>query len=488
MERERFLDLLGLWTQGSGPLYQQLASALRQAIAATEIPAETRLPAERLCAKWLGLSRSTVVAAYRVLAEEGWAESRHGSGTWVKELTPQRSSQHRSAQLSLLARGPVYDAFLAEQVQQVDLATGAVFWPERLPAEAYLPTRAELAALGSEYGYLPQGYGPLRRAIARYYELQGVPTSPEQILITTGAQQAIVLVAACFLQRGDALLIESPTYFGAIDAFRSLGLRLQSVPVTRAGLNLERLQQRLQAGGAEWLYLIPTLHNPTATSLTEGQRRSVVQMAEQWGVTIIEDLTMADLMLTDQRPAPLAAYAPNGPIISLGSLSKIIWGGLRVGWVRASAGTIARLARFKAIQDRGSPILNQIIATHLFANLPAVLQLRRQELQQGLTCMEAHLSQWLPTWHWDHPVGGLFLWVQLPEGDANELAQLAVRAGVLVTSGSSLSVDEDHTQYLRLAYIRPPQEITRGLERLRLAWREYAYKRVRYHLVPQILV
>jgi DNA-binding transcriptional MocR family regulator len=357
-----------------------------------------------------------------------------------------------------------------------------------IQAAAYLPTSADVAELGSEYGYLLQGYLPLRRRIAHYYDQLGIATSPEQILITTGAQQAIALVASCFLQRGDPLLVESPTYFGAIDAFRSLGLRLQSVPVTREGLNLERLLQRLQAGAAEWLYLIPTFHNPTATSLTEEQRLSVVQAAEQWGTTIIEDLTMADLALTDRTPPPLAAYSSGDQIISIGSLSKIIWGGLRVGWVRASAAIIARLTRFKAIQDRGSPTLNQVTATHLFADLQLVVQQRREELQRGLTCMEEHLRQWLPTWQWAHPAGSLFIWAQLPEGDASELAQIAARAGVLVTPGSLLSVDEDHLDYLRLAYVRPLEEITTGLERLRLAWEEYSRKMVRYHLVPPIIV
>jgi DNA-binding transcriptional MocR family regulator len=164
--------------------------------------------------------------------------------------------------------------------------------------------------------------------------------------------------------------------------------RLQSVPVTREGLNL----QRLQAGAAEWLYLIPTFHNPTATSLTEEQRRTVVRAAEQCGTTIIEDLTMGDLALTDTTPQPLAAYSSGDQIISIGSLSKIVWGGLRVGWVRASAGTIARLTRFKAIQDRGSPTLNQVTAAHLFADLQAVILQRRQELQKGLACMEEHLG------------------------------------------------------------------------------------------------
>ena len=488
MDREQLIALLGVWSQGKGPLYQQLADALRRAIEHAEIPAQTRLPAERILAQWLGMSRSTVVAAYRLLAEKGWVVGRHGSGTWVKALTPQHSAQQRNAQMHTLARSPIYDAFLAEQVSQIDFATGAVPWPEGSTAEKYLPTGAEITALGGDYGYLPQGYFPLRSAIARMYAQRGVPTTPEQIIITTGAQQAITLISACFLQKGDPLLIESPTFFGAIDAFRSQGLRLHSVPVAQDGLDVARLQQRMQAGAAQWLYLIPTLHNPTGTSLSDAQRRDVVHTAAQQGCTIIEDLSMADLLLAPEMPPPLAAYAPEGAILSIGSLSKIIWGGLRVGWVRASVAMIERLARFKAIQDLGSPTLNQVMATHIFADLTTLLAQRHQQLRERQTCMEAYLAQWLPTWQWRHPVGGLFIWARLPAGDARELAQIAARHEVLVTPGSLLSVDETHIDYLRLAYIRPPAELVDGLSRLRLAWEEYSQKMgTRLHL-PQVIV
>lgn len=465
--------VLGLWTQGKGPLYQRLAQALRQAIHTTALRANTRLPAERTLARELGISRNTVVAAYHVLEEAGLLERRAGSGTWICALPPQQAAQLRAAQTSPLGHGPVFDAFLAEQVEPIDLATGAVAWPAALPVQPYLPTAEDLSPMLEGYGYAPQGYQPLRQAIAHTFAQQGIPTSADQILVTTGAQQAILLMASCFLQRGDAILIESPTFFGALDAFRSLGLRCRSVPVDANGLQMEVLQRQVASGQAQWLYLAPTVHNPTGTSLSLTQRRALVRLAQEYGVTIIEDLTMADLHWTTPTLPPLAIHAPQGDVISIGSLSKVVWGGMRIGWIRASTEVIARLARFKAIQDLGSPLLSQVMAVRLLRDWDAFLTQRRQELQQHLAIMEEHVGRWLDTWTWQTPMGGLFLWLQLPQGDARELAQEALHHGVLVTPGPTLSVDEQHSRYVRLSYIRSPEEIIAGLQCLHEAWHCY---------------
>jgi DNA-binding transcriptional MocR family regulator len=468
--QEPIASVLGLWTQEKGPLYRRLAQALRQAIHTTEIPANTRLPAERALARELGISRNTVVAAYNELERAGLIERRHGSGTWVCSLMPQQTAELRAAQTKPLGRGPVFDAFLADHVDPIDLATGAVAWPTGLPVQPYLPTAEELSPVMEAYGYVPHGYQPLRQAIARSFTQRGIPTSADQVLVTTGAQQAILLIASCFLQRGDSILIESPTFFGALDAFRSLGLRCRAVPVDADGLHIERLQQQMASGLAQWLYLAPTIHNPTGTSLSIMQRHMLVRLAEQYGVTIIEDLTMADLRWTTSTLPPLATYAPQSSIISIGSLSKVVWGGMRIGWIRASSELISRLARFKAIQDLGSPLLSQVMAVRLLNDLATFSTHRRQELQRNLAIMEEYITHWLGSWTWKQPTGGLFLWLKLPRGDTRELAQEALHHGVLITPGPTLSVDEQHTQYVRLSYIRSPEEIIIGLERLREAW------------------
>jgi DNA-binding transcriptional MocR family regulator len=466
-------QILGLWTQEKGPLYHRLATALRRAIETTALAAHTRLPAERLLAQELSISRNTVVAAYQELEADGWVERRHGSGTWICPLTRQHSAHIRNEQTSLLARSTSYDAFLAEQVEQIDLATGAVAWPQGIPLQPYLPTSDALTPLISEYGYVPQGFLPLRQAVAHYFIQRGIPTTADQILITTGAQQAIHLLASCFLQRGDTVYLETPTFYGQLDAFRALGLRCSAISVHQEGIHMQQLRQQMSSGTANWLFIQPTLQNPTGTDLALTARQQLIQWAIEYGVTVVEDLTMADLRWANPPLPPLAALAPDGPLISLGSLSKSVWGGMRVGWMRAPAEIIARLARFKSIHDLGSSILPQVMAVTLLNNLDTFLAQRIRELHTRQSCMEEYLTQHLPDWQWHHPGGGLFLWVQLPQGNARDFAQEALRHTVLITQGPMLSVNDEYIRHIRLSHICEIDELLSGLTRLAQAWHHY---------------
>ncbi|GLV54005.1 GntR family transcriptional regulator [Dictyobacter sp. S3.2.2.5] len=472
MQRD-ILSVLGLWTQDKGPLYQRLATALRRAIETTALQAHTRLPAERVLARKLGVSRTTVVAAYQALEAEGWIERRHGSGTRVCQVPASHSARVRELQTSLLAHGMVYDAFLAEQIEQIDLATGAVAWPQGISLQPYLPTADTLAPLVQDYGYIPRGFLPLRQAIAHYFRQRGVPTTADQILVTTGAQQAIQLLASCCLQHGDVVHLETPTFFGLLDVVRSLGLRCVALPVTQDGLDMLQLRQQIISGAASWLFLQPTLHNPTGSDLSLSQRRSLLQWASEYGVTVVEDLTMADLRWAGSPLAPLAALNPERTVITLGSLSKSVWGGMRIGWVRAPVEMIARLARFKTVQDLGSSLLAQVMATALLNDLDTFLVQRLHELRERQAYMETYLRHHLPDWQWHHPSGGLFLWVQLPTGEARDFTQEALRHDVLITPGPMLSVNEEYTRYIRLSYICEPAQLLVGLTRLEQAWKCY---------------
>lgn len=236
---------------------------------------------------------------------------------------------------------------------------------------------------------------------------------------------------------------------------------------------MKQMRQQLASHTANWLFVQPTLHNPTGTDLAMVLRQSLVELAIEHGVTVVEDLTMADLRRAHPPLAPLAALAPDGAIISLGSLSKSVWGGMRIGWIRASTETIARLARFKSIYDLGSSLLPQVMAVSLLNNLDIFLKQRLQELQTRQDCMESYLADRLPTWQWQHPGGGLFLWVQLPTGNARDFAQEALRHDVLITHGPMLSVNDEYIRHVRLSFICEPTELLTGLQRLEQAWHHY---------------
>ena len=472
MDPHQIVQLLGPWAEQKGPLYERIARALEQAMRTGELPPETRLPAERWLAQSLGVSRSTIVAAYALLQERGWVTSKRGSGTQVCAFSPKRSLRLRQKQLNPLAHGPTIDSYLSEQREAIDLSTGAPAWPTGFDAELCVPMPDEIAPSLEEYGYVPQGLPQLRQAIAEHYTSSGLRTRPEQILVTTGAQQAITLLATLLLQRGDTVIIENPTFYGAIDAFRAAGAHLAAVPFEASGLDLQRLGELLSARGSQCLYL-STFHNPTGNALSDLQRRQLVEMAQEVNLPLIEDLTLANVVLEKEPPPPLAAYAQEGAVITIGSLSKIFWAGLRVGWIRGTVPLIERLARLKAVSDLGSSMISQLIAIRLMPYLEQVKQLRRQELTPRRDLLLELLQSRVPSWNWQRPKGGLFVWVHLPEGDVRDLAQEALHGGVIVLPGTTLSVDGTHTAWLRLPIFLPPDRLQRGLERLIAAWERY---------------
>jgi DNA-binding transcriptional MocR family regulator len=198
-----------------------------------------------------------------------------------------------------------------------------------------------------------------------------------------------------------------------------------------------------------------------------------VKMAQEVNLPLIEDLTLANIVLEKEPPPPLAAYAQEGAVITIGSLSKIFWAGLRVGWIRGPVPLIERLVRLKAVTDLGSSMISQLIAIQLMPYLEQVKHLRRQELTSRRDLLLELLQNGMPLWSWQRPRGGLFVWVHLPEGDARELAQEALHGGVMMLPGTTLSVDGTHTTWLRLPIFLPPDRLQRGMERLSSAWERY---------------
>jgi DNA-binding transcriptional MocR family regulator len=366
------------------------------------------------------------------------------------------------------------DAYLSDHLEAIDLSAGAPAWPTGFAAEECALLPHQIAASLAQYGYVPQGLPELRQAIAEHYTQAGLRTRPEHILVTSGAQQAIGLLATLLLQRGDTVILENPTFFGAIDAFRAAGARLSGVANDASGLDLQRMSELISAREAQCLYLIPTYHNPTGNTLTEMQRRQLVKWAQEGNIPLIEDLTMANNALEGKPPPPMATYAQDGGVITIGSLSKLFWAGLRVGWIRGSVPLIERLARLKALTDLGSSMMSQLIATRLLPAVEHVRHLRRQELTPRRDLLLDLLEQRVPSWSWRRPKGGLFAWVRLPAGDARDLAQEALQRGVIVTPGITLSVDGTHTAWLRIPFLLPPDRLRPGVERLIDAWEHHA--------------
>jgi DNA-binding transcriptional MocR family regulator len=466
-------DLLGRWPAADGPLYRLLAARIGRLADTGELPPAIRLPPERALATALAVSRNTVALAYQVLRDDGMAESRQGSGTRLMPHLITPAAAHR-------ANG--YFAGMLGDAVAIDLSVGAVdcapVVAEALQSPRDVLGERELARLTVGTGYLPFGLAQLRTAIASMLTTAHcVPTSAGEVLVTTGAQQALGLLVQSEVTAGQAVVTEDPTFPGFLDVVQRAGGRLVGVPPG----DVARIADAVAAHRPALVYLIPSFHNPTGALLPAAARLDIVELARRHpDVTFIDDLAIAELPLgggqlgggqlgEGQPPPPLAALAPRLPnVVTVGSFSKSYWGGLRTGWVRAPEGIIARLAAAKAAADLGSPPFQQaVVATLVRDRHDEILKYRADWARERYGAMASALSRLLPSWEWAPPAGGLTIWARLPgDADSSAFAQAALRRGVAVVPGRLLSVSSRRTPWLRLAFVRPPAELAAAVQTL----------------------
>jgi len=452
-------ERLGRWSSGRGPLPALLSARLRQLIDAGELAPGERLPPDRAFASALSVGRSTVVAAYDLLRHEGRITRRRGSGTHVTGAARAGSRQTTAAPLFLHLLEPRDDVIV--------LACAAPDTPPPELADAYRRILPGLAAIAGDIGYHPTGLAALRRAIAESYARRGVPTDADRILITNGAQQALSLLARAFIAPGDRVLVEAPTYQGALEAFREQAAVLCGMPI-----GLDGIDQVVRQYRPALAYVISSFHNPTGSVLSPLARQRLADTVASAGVPLIDDEVTADLGFPgEQAPPPLAAYADT--VISIGSLSKIVWAGIRIGWVRAPGPVIARLARLLAVHDLGGNIPAQLAAAYLFPRLEPLRHRSAAERKARHDHLRAELAEHLPDWQAPPVRGGQTLWVRLPHGDATSFAQAALRHRVAVLAGSGLDVTGQSGQYLRVPFLAEPAQLTDAVRRLAVAWQGY---------------
>ena len=462
---------LGHWTSGPGPLYRRLAQALRAVIERGDLPAGARLAPERPLAEALQVSRTTVVLAYDQLRTAGLVESRQGSGTFVarRASPPARRAPREEAGHSFLVDA-VTRAAAEEPADTVSFLGACLPAARDVLENAWEEARHDVARLADGAGYSPQGLPALRQAVAAWFGRRGVPTTPDEVLITSGAQQAIDLAARLLVGEGDAVVIEDPTYTGAIDAFTLVRARPRSLPVGPMGADVEALQRLVSEATPALVYLVPTFHNPTGTVLPESGRREVAHLAETSGTTILEDESLVDLSFGTEPPPPIAAFAPQAPVLTVGSLSKLFWGGLRVGWVRAPRPLVVRLTRLKVAADLSGSAVSQALAKRLLPLRDAVARQRRRESAARLDHLSALLRERLPEWAFARPEGGLTVWVRLPSPVAEELARVAVRHGVSIVPGPVHSPSGGCRDHVRLPFVMEADLMAEGVARLARAW------------------
>lgn len=450
------VPLLGDWPSFGtrGPLYNRLAAALRSLILDARIPLGVRMPAERPLASALSVSRTTISAAYSLLREEGFIESRRGGGSW-STLPAGRGR-----------RGAPWGPAIPEGSEWLDLAVAAPPGDEKIMV-ALASASALLPRYLTDHGYDSRGVAILREAVAERYASRGLPTSPEQIFITSGAQQAIDLTVRALAEPLDPVLIESPTYPGALDVLTRNHSRVIAVgisdSVTALGTAIRQVLPRLA-------YLIPDFHNPTGRLLDSASRAFVVEAAEASGSRLVVDETFVELGLDNSDlPPPLASYGRGDTVISVGSMSKAFWGGLRIGWVRADRTIVAHLVQARATLDMASPILGQLLAAQLLSNPSDLLNSRREMLRIQRDALIAALGTHLPGWQFQVPPGGLSLWANLGEPISTALVTAAESYQLRLAAGPRFGSAGTLENFIRLPFSLPPKDLALAVERLERA-------------------
>jgi DNA-binding transcriptional MocR family regulator len=452
------------WRQRPGPRYQRLAAALLDAVESRVLREGTRVPAERTLAAAVGVSRGTVVASFDHLVAAGVLRRRQGAGTYVVGRPSWAARPADSSIAALLLRRVAGDR------ETTDLSISSPGDLGHLPPVDLNDTWSSLDGHGLDPSGLPQ----LRVEVARHLsEHQQLPTEPGQIVITAGAQEALWLLSRALAPRSGSLVTTCPTYPGLAGAFSSTRRSIVAVGTDAAGAEPSSIERASRAPGT-LVYLMPTGHNPTGTVMTTMRRQAVAAIADAGRATIIEDLTLADLVL-DNGPPPQPLAALSTRVIAIGSASKLLWGGLRVGWIRAPEPLRTAVITQKAAVSLATAAVGQALTAQLLAAIgPDWLAAHRSALARRRDHLADMLAARLPAWRIQKPPAGLSLWAELPLDSADAFAHVAARHRVTIAPGSAACVDSRHHHYIRLSFADQLDILDLAAERLAAAWETYA--------------
>ena len=461
---KRLALLLRGWSDGRGPLYSKLTRRLAELIDTGVVTDGDRLPSERRLAERLLVSRGTVVRAYDDLAGTGRVVRRPGSGTRVSGSPMSGSS--RSA--------PGTDALISPSTA-VDFRIGR---PRLLSLVRHLidGTSLDEVDVDDPQAHDPAGHPALREAVAERMTLDGLDTSPEEILITCGGQHGATLLVMHLLRAGDRVAVEQTTWPGFPDTIDHFGGRVHRVPIGHDGVDLVEFRAAIERLSISFAALNPHHHNPTGTRLPDRRRSELAALTTEARVPLIEDRVLARLAFDHRVPPPMAAepVARANPELHvvLDSLDKCAWPALRIGWIRATPSTIQRLRSLRAMTDAQPALQPQLAALAILGELDHVVADRRAELRRHRDVVLDLLPAAIPGASWRQPAGGLAVWVRLPTGCGRDFAQHAASCGVRIASGSDFGAP-DHDPHIRVTYTLAPTELAVGIRRIARAWETF---------------
>lgn len=433
----------------AGATAAALAEHIRALILDGRLTVGERLPSERALALELRRSRSTMTRAYGLLRSDGYVVRRHGGSTRV-------ALPH--------ARMPATDV---EDDSSIDLSIASMGSTPGL-YDATVRSLPRLAALRGTSGYSLQGLPELRAAVAQRFTARGAPTSADEIIITSGALSAFTLALTTIGRRGERALVEQPTFPHALESLHRHGYRLLPTPVDVGGWDAAHLMETLLSGRPHIAYLIPDFHNPTGATMPDAERSRIVATARSSRTHLIVDETTAELDIDRAwSPRPMAAFGSG--VITIGSMSKIAWGGMRIGWIRAERPLIDRMLAVRPSFELGTAMLEQCIAVDLLEDMSALTAHVRTRLRAGRSAVAAGLVE-IDGIRMPQTPGGLSAWVDLGAPVSTRLSLAAREHGLILPPGPRFTTGGVLERRLRIPITLPPEHTAAAMDRLRAAW------------------
>lgn len=472
--------------QSPKPIYLQIRDRISRLIKSGALQSGDRLPSIRSLAENLRVNKLTIIEAYSVLEGDGVVCARQGSGYFVNSLNTSSAnlkSTFAPAQNVIIPEQSgasffeVHMSAVQAQTQKgmINFSSGL----PRPPKDMALISRRALTNVDALFAYeVPQGIVTLRKQIAQMLVQQGLEVTSEDLIVTNGSEQALSLAMHYYVQPGDWVIVEAPTYHGAIAILENLGARIIGIPMNAEGINLELLQQYLDSHRPKLIYTISTLHNPTGITTTQAHRQELLTLAAKYECHILEDNAYEGLNF-EPVPAPIKALDREDLVTYVGTFSKTLIPGLRVGYMVVTGKHIRALIERKLLQDIQTSSVSQAIVSEYLASGHYRRHRKRLQTENLISrnvMLQAIERYFLESATWTVPQGGLFLWVQLPDNVPIEAIRYqAMAENVLFASGSVFFPNKQGYPAMRLSFSNPSEsEIDLGISILGKLLKNYS--------------
>ena len=451
-------------------LYVQLYNAIAALIRNDRLAPGYPLPPIRKFAVFLQINASTVVSAYKELEKNGYIFSRTGSGSYVAEVPDIIDTE---AAIEAAEPNPIDPEIRSLESDQTLINMASISLnPDIVSIEKFKQVMIEILDRDQGYAFSyqeSQGFPALRESIAQYLTKNGVLASPDTVQIISGAQQGIDIVARALLNHGDCVFVESPTYPGAIAAFRSRGAKIIDIALQDDGMDIDDLEKKLRSFRPKLIYLMPNIQNPTGISYSAEKRNRLMGLARYYNVFLLEDDYISELSYEQEPLAPLKALDRDDRVIYLKSFSKIFMPGLRLAFLTMPQKLAAKLLSVKHLSDISTSGLTQrvfdlYLRRGIWQNhIAAIRQVYQTQFAFTVKAVTKYLS---PDISYVKPCGGLSLWIELPPGiSACKTKNAARQDGVLITDGSPFFPRSANDRYIRISFATISlQEIDAGIQ------------------------